>query len=76
MEGYTLNEELSSELWRATTTATTAGEGKQVIVKIKPLLTLSALSSVRREYDLGCRLQDIHGVLRPLQIIDEGNGMK
>jgi hypothetical protein len=70
MDGFNLHDELSLELWRATST-----EGTNVLLKFsKDCTSLSALSSCRREYEMGTRLSDIDGVLAPKQVL-EGDGM-
>lgn len=70
MEGYNLHEELSPELWRAT-----SEEGKRVLVKFpKDGSSLSVLSACRREYEIGGRLRDVEGVLAPRQVL-EGNDL-
>lgn len=71
MEGYDLHEELSSELWRAT-----SFDGSHVLVNFSKddCVSLSALSLCRHEYEIGSKLRDIAGVL-PAQQILEGNGL-
>jgi hypothetical protein len=70
LEGFTLREELSSELWRAT-----SEDGAHVLVKFpKDCSSLSALSLCRREYETGVKLRDIKGVHAPTQVL-EGNDL-
>lgn len=69
MEGFTLREELSSDLWRAT-----SEDGVHVLVKFPKHSSLSALALCRREYEMGCKLKDIRGVHSPVQVL-EGNDL-
>ena len=70
MEGYTLREELSSELWRAT-----SEDGAYVLVKFpKDCSSLSAIAICRREFDIGVKLRDIKAVHAPIQVL-EGNDL-
>lgn len=69
MEGFTLREELSSDLWRAT-----SEDGVHVLVKFPKDSSISALALCRREYEMGCKLKDVRGVHAPLQVL-EGNDL-
>lgn len=72
MEGYNLNEELSSELWRATSSE----DGSHVLIKFSKddCVSLSALALCRHELEMGSKVRDIAGVLAAQQVL-MGNGL-